>query len=104
MLGLKIAEFPGLVPIRIANEDTLLKMGLKSRMLVLLNMHIGRTTSDTKIRDIQLVSMPKLKGSHTVNSISRTSVPNMHKGSQGLPPENHKEVRFIKHGSNAFTK
>ena len=91
-LGLEIVEFPGLVPIRIANEDTLLKMGPKSRMLVLLNMHIGRTTSDTKMRDIWLVSMPKLKGSRTIDSISRTSVPNMHKRSQGLILEHCKQA------------
>ena len=67
-------------------------------------MHIGRTTPDMKMRDIWLVSMPKFKGSHTIDSISRTSVPNMYKRNQGLTSESCRQVRLMKYGSNVFTK
>ena len=64
MLSGWIPELPTLVSSWIANEDAFCHMPAQLEALILLYMHIGKATPDTKVREIRSRAVEVFVGSY----------------------------------------
>ena len=104
MLGVWVVELLALVIRRITKKDALLHVGSQSTTLILLHMHIGKTTPYAQIGHIWLALESHLKRSGVGHGGCGDAVEDVDQCSKSFFSELSRQTSFMKHGSDLFSK